>query len=62
MPLGKRLFGATAQYISGTEVHVLTSAVSQRHVGEVHRFGFFRLLCGHSRRLLTRMLLPFVVC
>ena len=62
MPLGKRLFGATAQHSSGTELHVLTSAVSRRHVGDVHRFGFFRLLRGHSRRLLTRTLLPFVMC
>ena len=30
--------------------------------GDVPRFGFFRLLRGHSRRLLTRMLLPFGVC
>jgi hypothetical protein len=38
----------------------LTSAVSRGPVGP--RFGCFRLPCGHSRRLLTRMLLPFVTC
>jgi hypothetical protein len=40
----------------------LTSAVFRRPVGELPRFGFFRLLGGNSRRLLTRMLLPFGTC
>ena len=36
-----------------------TSAVYRRPVGDLPRCGFFRLLCGHSRRLLNRTLLPF---
>jgi hypothetical protein len=40
----------------------LTSAVCRRPVGDLASFGFFRLLSGHSRRLLTRMLLPFGMC
>ena len=40
----------------------LQSAVSRRPVGDLPRFGFFRLLNGHSRRLFTRMLLPFGMC
>ena len=41
---------------------VLTSAVSRRPVGNLPNFGFFRLQSKHSRRLLTRMLLPFRMC
>jgi len=37
----------------------LTSAVSRRPVGNLLKFGFFRLERRHSRSLLTRMLLPF---
>jgi hypothetical protein len=40
----------------------LTSAVSWRPVGDLPRFGFFRLTRGHSRMLLARMLLPFRMC
>jgi len=40
----------------------LTSAVFRRPVGDLSRFGFFRLLGGYSRSLLTRMLLPFGMC
>jgi hypothetical protein len=32
------------------------------YVGGLPRFGFFRLLCGHSRSLLTRKLPYFGVC
>jgi hypothetical protein len=40
----------------------LISAISRRPVGDLPRFGFFRLSRGHSRRLLPRMQLPFVMC
>ena len=40
----------------------LKSAVSRRPVDDLPSFGFFRLLRGHSRRLLARKLLPFGVC
>ena len=35
------------------------SALKRRPVGDLTRFGFFRLLRGYSRRLLPRKLLPF---
>ena len=37
----------------------LKSAVSRRPVGDMPKFGFFRLQRRHSRRLLSRMLLPY---
>jgi hypothetical protein len=39
-----------------------TSAASRLPVGELSSFGFFRLLRGHSRRLLITMLLPTEMC
>jgi hypothetical protein len=57
-PLRKR------RYITAWARHgmcELTSAVSRRPVGDLPRFGFFRLTRGHSQRLLPRMLLPFVM-
>ena len=67
MPLWKRLLKTTAQHGIGTAwarhgMCELTSAVSRRTLGNMPRFGFFRLPRGHSRRLLTRMLLPFGMC
>jgi hypothetical protein len=67
MPLRKRLLKATAQRGMGAagQRHgtcELTSAISRQPVGDLPRFGFFRLTRGHSRRLLTRMLLPFRKC
>jgi len=35
------------------------AALKRRPVGDLTRFGFFRHLRGHSRRLLARKLLPF---
>jgi hypothetical protein len=40
----------------------LKSTVSRRPVDYLPSFGFFRLLHGHSRRLIARVLLPFGVC
>jgi hypothetical protein len=67
MLLQKRLLKATAQRGMGTaeERHgmcELTSAVARRPVGDLPRFGFFRLPCGRSRRLFTIMLFPFRMC
>jgi hypothetical protein len=64
MLLWERLFKAMAQHGRGTArarhgICELMSAVSRRAVGDLPRFGFFRLLRGHSRSLLTRTLLPF---
>jgi hypothetical protein len=58
---------ATAQHDRGTAwtrlgMCQVTSAVSWRTVGDQPRFGFFRLPDAHSRRFLTRMLLPFGMC
>jgi hypothetical protein len=63
MPLRKRLLNAKVQHGMGVAwarrgTCELTSAVSRWPVGDLPRFGFFRLSRGHSRRLL----LPFVMC
>ena len=63
MPLWKRLLKATAQHGMGTAWHVwIGIGPPSTARGRLPRFGFFRLLRGHSRRLLTRMLLRFGMC
>jgi len=67
MPLWKRFLKAMAQHDRGAArarhgMCKLTSAVSRRAVGDVPNFGFFRLQRRRSRRVLTRMLLPFGMC
>jgi len=39
-------------------VRLLKVTAEHSTVGDLHTFGFFRLLRGHSRRLFTGMLLP----
>jgi predicted RNA-binding protein YlxR (DUF448 family) len=43
-------------------MYELTSTGSRRPVGDLPSFGFLWLARGHSRRLLTRMLLSFRTC